>query len=138
MRKRLFCHADLRLLCLRTKGVRREAAQFCIDLTRTGVSPKLGIPPHFTNLSRKNQIAQRVSQKIFLNDINQIQLQVDNSCPLAVCFLWIFPWFSVILSEKTRMQRKPGVFPLARYQSCRMEFPDGSESGEIIVYRHRF
>ena len=60
VRKRLFCHADLRLLCLRTKGVRSEAAQFCIDLTRTGVSPKLGIPPYFTNLSRKNQIAQRV------------------------------------------------------------------------------
>ena len=96
------------------------------DLTQTGVRRSGFIEIY---LIRQHEY--------FLNDINQIQLQVDNSCPLAVCFLWIFPWFSVMLNEKTRMRRKPGVFPLARYQSCRMEFPDGSESGEIIVYRHR-
>ena len=97
------------------------------DLTQTGVKR-----------SGLIEIYLIKQHEYFLNDINQIQLQVDNSCPLAVCCLWIFPWFSVILSEKTRMQRKPGVFPLARYQSCRMEFPDGSESSEIIVYCHRF
>ena len=98
--------------------------------------------PRFDPNGRKRsgfiEIYLTKQHEYFLNDINQIPVSGGQFMPTCGVLLWIFPWFSVILSEKTRMQRKPGVFPLARYQSCRMEFPDGSESGEIIVYRHRF
>ena len=97
------------------------------DLTQTGVRRSGFIEIYLTK-----------QHEYLLNDINQIPVSGGQFMPTCGVLLWIFPWFSVILSEKTRMQRKPGVFPLARYQSCRMEFPDGSESGEIIVYRHRF
>ena len=97
------------------------------DLTQTGAKTRWIYRDLFDKTAR-----------IFLERYKSNPASGGQFMPLAVCCLWFFPWFSVILSEKTRMQRKPGVFPLARYQSCRMEFPDGSESGEIIVYRHRF
>ena len=37
------------------KAYEMGPAQNCADPTRTGVSPKLGIPPYFTNLSEKIQ-----------------------------------------------------------------------------------
>ena len=97
------------------------------DLTQTGVRRSGFIEIYLIN-----------QHEYFLNDINQIPASGGQFMPTCGVLLWIFPWFSVILNEKTRMQRKPGVFPLARYQSCRIEFPDGSESSEIIVYCHRF
>ena len=48
-----------------------------------------------------------------------------------------FPTVLCYTERKDAMRRKPGVFPLTRYKTSRMELPDGSESGEIIVYLHR-
>ena len=49
-----------------------------------------------------------------------------------------FPVVLCYTERKDANAAEPGRFSACTVSSCRMEFPDGSESGEIIVYRHRF
>ena len=116
--------SNLRLLCLRTKNVQRGPAQNCAGPTRTGVSPKLGIPPHFTNLSRKNQIAQRVSQKIFLNDINQIPASGGQFMPTCGVLPMVFP---VVLCYTER--KDANAAETGRFSACTVSIVQNGVSG---------
>ncbi len=85
------------------------------DLTQTGVRRSGFIEIYLIK-----------QHEYFLNDINQIQLQVDNSCPLAVCLPMDFP---VVLCYTER--KDANAAETGRFSACTVSILQNGVSGWI-------
>ena len=85
------------------------------DLTQTGVRRSGFIEIYLIK-----------QHEYFLNDINQIQLQVDNSCPLAVCLPMDFP---VVLCYAER--KDANAAETGRFSACTVSILQNGVSGWI-------
>jgi len=77
-------------------------------------------------MSRKNQIAQRVSQKIFLNDINQIPASGGQFMPTCGVLPMDFP---VVLCYTER--KDANAAETGRFSACTVSILQNGVSGWI-------